>query len=319
MHRRTLLGAVSALAVISLAACSKDDTTASAPGNGKAETLTIEHAQGKTEIPGNPQRVLVFDMSVLDTIEALGAGAAVVGVPTKSLPAHLKSYDNDKVANIGTLKEPDYDAVSKADPDLIIVARRTTDALKELSKIAPTIDVTPGSEQDFMTEFAASEKLIAQVFGKTDQAEQKLTALNTRIAALKPRAEKAGTGLILMTVGGKITAYGPGSRFGIIHDALGVPAADKNIKSENSHGESVNFEYIAKTNPDWLYVVDRDAATGAEGGKAAAEVLDNALVKQTKAWSQGQVVYLDPVRWYVLSAGLNNVDTMVGEVEKAVS
>ncbi len=317
MHRRTLLGAIPALAALSLAACnSSDKATPAAPG--QADSLTIEHAQGSTKVPAKPQRVLVFDMSVLDTIDALGMGAAVVGVPKSNLPAHLKAYDTEKVANIGTVKEPDYDAVSKANPDLIIVARRTTDALKELDKIAPTIDVTPG-KGEYLTEFAKSELITAQVFGKKTEAEAKLKTITTRIETLKPTAEKSGKGLILMTVGGKLTAYGAGSRFGIIHDAIGVPAADPALKSENSHGESVNFEYVAKVNPDWLYIVDRDAAVGTEGGKAAKQVLDNALVKQTKAWSSGQVVYLDPMRWYILSGGLNNVDAMVGEVEKALN
>ena len=33
----------------------------------------------------------------------------------------------------------------------------------------------------------------------------------------------------------------------------------------SKHGQAVSFEYLLKTNPDWLLVLDRDAAIGREG------------------------------------------------------
>ena len=48
-----------------------------------------------------------------------------------------------------------------------------------------------------------------------------------------------------------------------------------------------------KTNPDWLFVIDRSAAIG-EDSIGAKAVLDNKLVAQTTAWSKDQVVYLSP-------------------------
>ena len=59
-------------------------------------------------------------------------------------------------------------------------------------------------------------------------------------------------------------------------------AADSSIKEKGNHGQPVTFEYIKKTNPDWLFVLDRSAAIGEEG-KAAKDVLDNPLVAETTA------------------------------------
>ena len=59
-------------------------------------------------------------------------------------------------------------------------------------------------------------------------------------------------------------------------------AADSSIKEKGNHGQPVTFEYIKKTNPDWLFVLDRSAAIGEEG-KADKDVLDNPLVAETTA------------------------------------
>ena len=62
--------------------------------------------------------------------------------------------------------------------------------------------------------------------------------------------------LILLTNDGSVSVYGSSSRFGMIHDILGCKAADENIES-STHGQSVNFEYIADKNPDIILVIDR--------------------------------------------------------------
>ena len=59
-------------------------------------------------------------------------------------------------------------------------------------------------------------------------------------------------------------------------------AADSSIKEKGNHGQPVTFEYIKKTTPDWLFVLDRSAAIGEEG-KAAKDVLDNPLVAEMTA------------------------------------
>jgi hypothetical protein len=44
------------------------------------------------------------------------------------------------------------------------------------------------------------------------------------------------------------------------------------------HGQVVSFEFLLKTNPDWLFVIDRDVAIG-QDGKTAQQLLDNPLVR----------------------------------------
>lgn len=63
--------------------------------------------------------------------------------------------------------------------------------------------------------------------------------------------------------------------------------------------------------------MDRDAAIGREG-VAAAQLMDNELVKATTAGQKGQIVYLDPVSWYLLdNSGIGVMQTSVDALIEA--
>src|SRR5690606_39865470 len=183
---------------------------------------------------------------------------------------------------------------------------------RALVRIAPTIDRSNDSA-DSCASNLANPRTLAQIFDKADEAEALIADLDARVEAIKAKAADAGNALIVLTSGGEVTAYGPGSRFGILHDTLGITPAVEDVEAA-THGEAVSFEFILETNPDWLFVVDRDAATG-EGGAAAAEVLDNELVAQTTAAQKDQIVYVDSIAWYILGGGLVALDAMIAEVE----
>jgi iron complex transport system substrate-binding protein len=307
------LGALAAgAAVLTVTACGGSATATPAD---QAATITVEHAQGSTaNVPVNPEKVFTFDLGVLDTLNALGVEPA--GVPEAAYPEALAKFSDAKYAKIGSLKEPDFEAVSAGDPDLIIISGRTAGAYAELSKIAPTIDLSIDAAEP-MESFKAQTGKLGTIFGKSAEAEQKLAAVDATISETKAKAADAGKGLIVLTSGGEVTAYGAGSRFGIIHDVLGVPTA-ADVKVDGSHGEAISFEYIKQANPDILYVINRDTAVGTEGS-AANPILDNELVRSTNAAKNNKVINLDPAGWYLVGYGLNNVKAMVDAIAESVA
>jgi iron complex transport system substrate-binding protein len=307
------LGALAAgAAVLTVTACGGSATATPAD---QAATITVEHAQGSTaNVPVNPEKVFIFDLGVLDTLNALGVEPA--GVPEAAYPEALAKFSDAKYAKIGSLKEPDFEAVSAGDPDLIIISGRTAGAYAELSKIAPTIDLSIDAAEP-MESFKAQTGKLGTIFGKSAEAEQKLAAVDATISETKAKAADAGKGLIVLTSGGEVTAYGAGSRFGIIHDVLGVPTA-ADVKVDGSHGEAISFEYIKQANPDILYVINRDTAVGTEGS-AANPILDNELVRSTNAAKNNKVINLDPAGWYLVGYGLNNVKAMVDAIAESVA
>jgi len=276
--------------------------------------MTITHQLGETKVMTNPEKVVVFDFGTLDTLDKLGV--QVVAVPQANIPSYLSKYEDAAYENAGSLKEPDFEKISGIDPDLIIISGRQSAAYEELSKLGPTIFMGVDMA-NYVESFKENVTTLGQIFGKETEAAAEIAAIEETIQSVQAAASGSGkNGLIILTTGGKISAYGAGSRFGIIHDVLGVTPVDESIVAD-THGMSVSFEYIAEKNPDYLFVIDRDAVVG-EGADAAASVIENELVKGTKAFQNDDIVYLDPDFWYLSGGGLISVGEMVKEVEEGM-
>lgn len=280
--------------------------------SGAQEQLTIAHAQGETVVPANPEKIVVFDLGVLDTLDALGA--AVVGVPAFAMPAYLAEYEAEDIGTVGSLFEPDYEAVNLLDPDLIVVALRSASSYEQLSAIAPTIDLTTGD--DYLGGVIGNVRTLGEITGASDTAETLIADFEASVADLRTIAADAGNALVVMVSGGAITAYGPGSRFGWVHDDLGITPAIEDIEAA-THGDAISFEFLLETNPDWLIVIDRDAAIGEEG-LSAAEVLDNEIMAETTAWQNGHVIYADAAAWYLAGGGIQGMQTTVDQLADAL-
>ena len=126
-----------------------------------AQEITVTHAQGETTLPGIPEKVVSFDFAAIETLEAIGVDVA--GLPGSNLPAHLEKYASDDYAKVGSLFEPDYEALAALEPDLIIVAGRSSGAYEELAKIAPTVDLS-NDWADFYGSIQANADIVGQLF-----------------------------------------------------------------------------------------------------------------------------------------------------------
>jgi iron complex transport system substrate-binding protein len=278
-----------------------------------AQSVTVDTARGPVDVRRNPEKVVVFDLAVLDTLDALDV--PVAGVPGTNIPPSLEKYKAEQYVKVGSLFEPDYEAINALQPDLIIVAARSAAKFEALSALAPTIDLTT-DPKDYAGSTERNARTLGKIFAKEEEVETRIAALETSIGSLKASAAGIGTGLIVLTTGGKVSAYGPGSRFGQLHAQYGIQPADPDLEVA-THGQVTSFEYILETNPDWIFVIDRDAAVG-QAGQPAAVLLDNELVAKTKAARNGHIVYLDPVKMYLTTSGLRAEEEIVEEIARAI-
>ena len=316
--RKFLLGFLMSLLVIFLVACGSDDdaekTENDEEDSEEPQTVTVEHELGTTEVDKNPEKVVVFDMGSLDTLDKLGI--EVTGVPQQSVPDYLSKYEGDEYENVGGLKEPDFEKIAEIDPDLIIISGRQGDMYDELQELGDTIFLGVDTD-NYMESFEDNVNTIGEIFDKETEAADALDAIEEKIDKAKETAEEADkNGLIILANDDKISAYGPSSRFGLIHDVVGVPAVDEGIEV-STHGQNVSFEYVVEQDPDLLYVIDRGAAIG-EGESATKLIVENKLMEDTKAMQNDDIYYLDPEYWYLSGGGLISVEEMVNEIAESL-
>jgi iron complex transport system substrate-binding protein len=299
--------------ILLLAACgskeeSKTETTDAKPA--AAEKMTIEHKYGEVEIDKNPEKVVVFDFGILDTLDELGV--EVTGVPQASIPAYLEKYAGEGYTNVGSLKEPDFEAIHAMQPDVIFITTRQAELYEQFAEIAPTVYVELDYTK-YMESFEKNMNLVGEIFDKKDEVASAVEEIKATVEEVNKKASALDKkGLIVLANEGKVSAYGPSSRFGVIHDVFGFGAADEKIEV-STHGQSITMEYIMETNPDVLFVIDRNTAVGGEAG--AEKVIENELVKKTTAFKENKIIYLDPDAWYLSGGGLQSVKLMAEEIE----
>ena len=304
--------------VLTLAACggtNEGEATENEPEEEpeEAEEVVVEHELGETTVEKNPENVVAFDFGSLDTLDKLDIDVAAV--PKQNIPEYINQYDTDEYENVGSLKEPDFEKLAEVDPELIIISSRQADLYDQLTEIAPTIYLGV-DETDYMNSFENNVGIIGEIFNKEEEAQTELDAIEEKVDATAEKAKEADkSGLIVLANDDKISAYGPSSRFGLIHDVLGVNPVDKDIEA-STHGMNVSFEYVTEQDPDLLYVIDRSAAIGEES--AAEIVVENKLMESTKAYKEDNIIYLDPEYWYLSGGGLESVSKMVEEVDESL-
>lgn len=254
-----------------------------------SKKITVNTPKGAVTLFQNPKPVAVFDMGAMQDLSALGV--SVQGVPQKLLLDNLMAKDAPKATEVGTLFEPNIEALHAMKPQAILIGGRMLTKYENLKSIAPTLVVSRDTKNIYVSSKQRLKEL-GDLFGKTKQAEQLQLNIDDAIARTKQAVQGKGNGIIIMVNGNKISAFGANSRFGFVHSVFGIPMADNNIQ-EATHGQPVSFEYLQKTNPDWLFVLDRSSAIGQEG-IGADKVLDNQLLHQTNAWKNKHIVYLSP-------------------------
>lgn len=326
MKKWSLLTLVFALFLVLGACGSKDSGKEDSNSGSKKETITVTNDFGiqnedgssdsvkdEVKVPKNPKKVVAYDMGFLDTLDTLGV--KIAGVPQDSIPSYLKKYEGSEYENVGSLKEPDFEKLATIAPDVIFISGRQASLYKEFSEIAPTVYVGLDTA-NYIDSFKKNTELAGQIFDKEDQVKDELSKIDDTIAKVQGETKDLDKkSLIILGSEGKISAYGPASRFGLIHDVFGFKAADEGIEV-STHGQNVSYEYVLEKNPDIIFVVDRDAVV-AEGASAKKDI-ENDIVKKTTAYKESKIIYLNPEVWYLSGGGLQSVAEMAKEVESAL-
>ncbi len=288
----------------------------------ETDTVTITSLNGsgeetELEVPYNPQRIAILDMASLDILDNLGVGDRVVGSASTSLE-YLQDYvTGDGIENLGTIKEADLEAVMACEPEVIFIGGRLSESYDALSEIAPVVYLSTDSELGVVESTRKNASTIASMFGLEAEADALMADFETRIEALSEAAE-GKTALIGMCTSGSFNILGNDGRCSIIGVEIGFDnLGDGDVTS--THGNETSFELVVELNPDYIFVLDRDAAIATEGAQLAQEIMENELVMGTDAYQNGQIVYLEhPAVWYTAEGGVTALDYMLSDLESAL-
>lgn len=313
----------SAVSDVSSASAASDASTVSS-GEEKPETITVKSLNANKEevdleVPYDPERIAILDMACLDIIDSLGVGDRVVGSAGTSLD-YLQDYVTDQnIENLGTIKEADMEAVMACEPDVIFIGGRLSSSYDTLSEIAPVVYLSTDTEIGVVESVRKNASTIAAMFGLEDQVDELMADFDERIETLAAFAE-GKTAIVGMCTSGSFNVLGNDGRCSMIGREIGFEnvGVDANVDT-STHGNEASFEYVVEKNPDYIFVMDRDAAIGTDGAQLAQDIMENELVQGTDAYKNGQLVYLEhPAVWYTAEGGVQALDLMLQDLENTL-
>ncbi|MFK3936788.1 siderophore ABC transporter substrate-binding protein [Alkalihalobacillus sp. NPDC078783] len=276
---------------------SSDETTES------AETVEITDAHGTVSVPVNPQNVVALDNRTFETLSDWGI--PLTAAPKNVMHADSPYINDDSVENIGDHREPNLEVIAAADPELVIVGQRFSGYYEDIKELVPeatvidlNIDVSEDADapgENFVNGLVDYTLALGQIFDKTSEAEALEADFNQAIDDVKAAYNGTDTVMSLIVSGGDINYAAPhnGRVWGPMYDIFDFkPALEIENTSSDHQGDDVSVEAIAQSNPDWLLVLDRDAAVSSSDSSPATDVIEGSpALQNTTAISEDHVFY----------------------------
>lgn len=280
-----------------------------------ADTLTITHASGVTQVKKSPQRVVLFDFGTYDSLFELGLAERVVALPGANIPDYLKNNIAANMADAGGMKSPNVATLSALKPDLIVITGRQGASYKALSAIAPTLNLTIDAE-DYLPSLKSNLDILGQLFGNADAVEREWKKLSDQLAQSRAQiVQSAVPSLALMHNNGKLMPIHQTIIFDVLKaNELKLPAGEKSAEKKRHPATSAQ---IAELSPGAIFIVDRSAAIGAD--KLDLKAFEDQNIKATPAYQQGRIAYLTPDLWYLSGGGLQSLALQIKAVTDVLS
>ncbi|MGY2004620.1 ABC transporter substrate-binding protein [Blastococcus sp. SYSU DS1024] len=304
-------------AALSLTACGSSSEpeagpTGQAAAGDAAFPRTVEHAMGSTVIPEEPERVVVLDTGELDS--ALSLGVTPVGAVTTDVSEQFLSYlaeDAEGIEVVGTIAEPDLEAIAALEPDLILSNQvRHEDIYDQLEQIAPTVFAA-----DLGDTWKENLLLDAEALGREEEAEELLAEYEQQAADLgEAIGDPASTTVSpLRFVGGTIRAYQPESFVGTVLADIGLDHVDL------PEGEVSTF---AELSPEQITQADADvilySSYGAPEESGEATVVAGPLWPRLTAVAEGRAFAVEDDVFYT-GIGLKAAQLQLESLEELLA
>lgn len=268
------------------------------------EVVEIKDIHGTVTVPVNPKNVVALDNRTFETLSDWDIDLAAA--PKDVMPADSPYVNNDDVQNIGSHKEPNLEIIAAVDPEIVIVGQRFSSYYEDIKKLVPNAAIVDFSFDVSGENGAAGESLVngledsvinlGKIFDKNNEAEELIKEFEKSIENAKKSYNGKDTIMSVVVSGGEIGFSAPttGRVWGPMYEIFNWESALEVDSASSDHkGDDISVEAIAESNPDWIFVLDRDAAISSdEESVPAKDVIDNSpALKNTTAVTKKQIVY----------------------------
>ncbi|WP_042142022.1 ABC transporter substrate-binding protein [Paucisalibacillus sp. EB02] len=267
--------------VVLLGACgstndSKDNESSEkdTDSNMEERTITIEDAYGEQTIDGTPERIVVLEWSFAEHLLALGIQpVGVADLDGFHQWVNIEKEFDDSVVDVGTRQEPNLEAISRLNPDLIIaVDFRHEQFIDSLEDIAPVVTFSPYGEEavkDHYANMINEFNTVAKIVDNELEAKEVLTDLESFTEEQKQRVTDANiessTYLATQAYSSQntpvIRLFTDNSMVAKIMGNLGFENAYQSDKAEIYGYSEVTVETLQNfqdKNPQFLYIVQEE-------------------------------------------------------------
>ena len=240
--RRVLIGSLVALSSL-LAACSSDkaDTTSSPAIEAPVSTEVVDDA---------PQRIVSLSPTHTEILYALGAGDQVVAVDSMSnYPAESASVLTDISAY-----EPNVEAISTLEPDLVVIGDDFSGLAEQLSTIGIESWVSPAP----MTLDEAYQQIVelGDVVGRLDNAQSITQKMKDDIAEIVAAIEISTTPISYYHELDDTYYSVTGNTFiGSIYELFGMRNIADATEGETDYPQ-LSAEFIVSQDPNIIFLAD---------------------------------------------------------------
>jgi len=323
---RNRVAALVAIGALSLTACGSQAADSAEDSNGNAEgaaTVEVTDMAGTTHtVPADPSSVVATDNRVFRTLAQwdVDLSAAPVDLMPEDMDVLEKYTQNEDLLNIGNHREPDMEMVTAAQPDLVINGQRFSQHGEAIADAiddgVPVVDTNIDTESGAIDEeFRDQITLLGETFGHEEDAEALIAEFDEALERAKEAydPEVSVTGLI--TSGGDINYSAPttGRAIGPLYDILELTPALEDDGSTDHMGDDISVEAIASANPEFLIVMDRDAAVGDGTSAGAKELIEESEALQNVPAVENDNIYYMPADFYV-AEDIQNYTTVLNEL-----
>ncbi|MEM1334323.1 MAG: ABC transporter substrate-binding protein, partial [Actinomycetota bacterium] len=231
----------------------------------EASTRTVEHALGTSEVPVDPQRIVVLDsIGTLDSVVALGAEDRLAGRINLSGgddPSWL-DIDVESIPLLGTFPNMSIEEILTVDPDVVIGYQNAAELLGPTGDrvpvvaVAPTAGVTNPRWQDVLLG-------VGDTLGLTADAEAFIADYDARVDQVVASLPDGFAGRDVLVLLGQLGmtgfAMGPTATPAEIFERVGLQVSS----SLDGQGDFVQLvdELVPDLPADVVLMFDFDAGT----------------------------------------------------------